>query len=107
MGGKSNMITYEARTTPEAIEFIMDNFKRIGTLQKITHERNIREMDYRTVFHGTSDKISINGGITSGYIGAGPDAFYNLLISLGVSEEIAKQEVYGIKETVYQFAIKF
>ncbi len=100
------MISFVTGTTPEAIAFVKDNLKRIGTLESISHERNRREMYYKTIFHGTEREMAIFGGLTSGYAGSGPDGLFGLLLELGVPEEIALKEVYGEVEEEYSFEIE-
>lgn len=100
------VISFVTGTTPEATAFVNDNLKRIGTLESITHERNQREMYYKTVFHGTEKEMAIFGGLTSGYVGSGPDGLFGLLLELGVPEEVAQKEVYKEVEEEYSFEIE-
>lgn len=50
------MISFVTGTTSEAIAFVKDNLKRIGTLESISHERNRREMYYKTIFMGQKER---------------------------------------------------
>lgn len=100
------MITLEAKTTPEAVEFVWEHLEQIGTLEKITHERNIREVYYKTSFIGAKDTITILGGLASGFNGSGPDGLFNVLIELGVFKDKAQEEIYTSGGNVYQFEIE-
>lgn len=58
---------------------------------KIIHYRNRDKIEYYTVIYaGDIDKIIIDGGLTSGYIGSGTSAFKMLLVHLGVDENEAE-----------------
>ena len=99
------MIKFATDITLEAVQFISENIKWVGTLESIRHERHRRKMYYKTIFTGSDKTLEIYSGITSGYVGAGPDGFYKVLVELGVAEEIAKKEVYEAGEEEYEFEI--
>lgn len=100
------MIEFKTGITPEAVEFVRDNIERIGKLIRITHERDIGDVYYKTTFIGTKDTMIILGGLSSGFDGSGPNALYQLLVELGVPEDEAKREIYDSKENSSWFEIE-
>ena len=100
------MIEFKTGITPEAVEFVRDNIERIGKLIRITHERDIGDVYYKTTFIGTKDTMIILGGLSSGFDGSGPNALYQLLVELGVPEDEAKQAVYDSGENTYRFELE-
>ena len=100
------MIEFKTGITPEAVEFVRDNIERIGKLIRITHERDIGDVYYKTTFIGTKDTMIVLGGLSSGFDGSGPNALYQLLLELGVPEDKAKREVYDSGDNTYRFDIE-
>lgn len=88
------------------MQFVRDNIICIDSLESITHEINRKKLNYITSFKGTNDKIVLYGNLSSGFQGSGSETLYNILVELGVEQDIAKDEIHNIGENNYQFGIK-
>lgn len=99
------MITFETGSTSESIDFAKENLSRLGNIERITHERKREEVFYKTTFYGSSNTMTIIGGLASGYGGEGPSGLADLLKEIGVDETVVKEEIYGNSEENYSFEI--
>lgn len=98
------MMIYESETTVNAVEFVKNNLNLLGKLKSISHKRS---SSYETTIVGWYDKMVIKGGFSSGYVGEGSTALFDLLLSLGVPETLARKNVFENKEPKHNFEIKF
>ncbi|MFA1737992.1 hypothetical protein [Lysinibacillus fusiformis] len=102
------MIKYDAVTTDEAEKIIVDNIYKIGKIKYVKHTKKPRKVEYVTTFVGEDDTIELVGGLTSGYVGTGPNGFVRVLESLGLEKQKAIDFVHKHNdEENHEFIIEF
>lgn len=99
------MIIFETGSTSESLDFVKENLSRLGKIERITHERNREDVFYKTTIYGEHNTMLINGGLASGYGGEGPRGLADLLLDIGIDEDVVKKEVYGNSDAIHEFEI--
>ncbi|WEA41630.1 hypothetical protein [Lysinibacillus fusiformis] len=101
------MIKISTGSTKTAEEFIYDNINKLGEIKSIQHKRNGKSADFQTIISGEYYEMIIDGGITSGYSGTGPNGFIRVLKKLGLDEETAENLVKGNRDEEHSFIYNF
>lgn len=98
-------LEFNTGSTAPAVDFINNNLDKIGKILYIRHSRNMDEIYYFTEITGENGSLKINGGLTSGFSGAGPNGFIRVLASLGINKNIATNYVKGNIDNIHSFEI--
>lgn len=95
-------------STQEAKKFIKNNVDELGRIKSISHTRDKESISYETTIVGEYETIKVNGGLTSGFNGTGPNGLFDILVSLGVNEEDAEYYAFGnVEKSNHNFIIEF
>lgn len=79
--------------TFEVMEMLPDLLTDIGKVIEVVHYR--RNGQYLTFFVGQKYNVVVESGLTSGYVGVGTNRFVDVLISIGIEEDEAKNIVHN------------
>lgn len=101
------MITFYTGVTKSTVSFIKDNLFRLGTIERISHTRDISKVFYETTIVGNEDTMVVTSGIGSGYMGEGPSGFVEVLQFIGVPNEKAEVLVYENDDKIHSFTYEF